>query len=79
MAMLMVSTAGCVISVWRRVFFRLGDGCWVSRIDKDEFGERLAQQRRHHAIGFGKGLGDDGLGLSRMPRSMFTYCEPWPV
>ena len=50
----MASTAGCVIAVWRRSFFGLRHGGGVGRVDENEIGERLAEQRRHDAVGFGE-------------------------
>ena len=58
----MASTAGCVIAVWRRSSSAFATASASAGIDEDKFAERLAQQRRHHAIGFGESLGDDGLG-----------------
>ena len=45
-----------------QIVFGLGDGVGVSLVDEDELAERLAQQRSHHAIRFGKSLGHDRFG-----------------
>ncbi len=44
----------------------LRDGDGISLVDEDKVGQRLAEQRGHDAIGFGKHLGDDRLrGVER--------------
>ena len=48
-----------------QIIFGLGDGDRIGCVDENKFGERLAQQWRHHAIGFGKSRGDNGLCMCR--------------
>ena len=45
-----------------QIFFGLGDGAGVGLVNEDELAERLAEQRGHDAIGFGKGLGHNWFG-----------------
>jgi hypothetical protein len=61
-----------------QIVFGLGDSVGVGRVHEDELAERLAEQRGHHAIGFGKSFSHDRFGCAER-LSMFTYCEPWPV
>src|SRR5580698_7191411 len=52
------------------VGFLYGGG--VGWIDKHHFTERLAQQWRHHAIGLGKCLRDDRLGLAKAVHHVYV-------
>ena len=45
-----------------QILFGLGDGVGVGLVDEDELAERLAEQGRHDAVGFGKGFGHDRFG-----------------
>ena len=53
------------MAVWRRSSSALATAFGVGFVDEDEVAERLAQQRRHDAIGFGEGLGHDRLGRAQ--------------
>ena len=45
-----------------QIFFSFRDGLCVGWIDEDELAERLAQQRGHNAIRFGKKFGHNWFG-----------------
>ena len=49
-----------------QIVFGLGHGGGVGLVHEDKFAERLAQQRRHHAIGFGKNFRHNRL-----------HCAEW--
>ena len=54
-----------------QIVFGFGDGIGVGLVNEDEFAERLAEQRRHHAIGFGKSFGHNRL--RRAERSQHVH------
>jgi hypothetical protein len=44
------------------------DGSGIPRVREQVVAERPVEQRRHHPIGFGEGLGDDRLALAQAPQ-----------
>ena len=75
-----VSTAGWVISVRRSSSSARATAAGSAGSAKTMSDSAPAlQQRRHDRVGLVEDVGDDRLASAAARRSMFAYCEPWPV